>query len=190
MTPQEWLATELQKPFYDGWSVEQIHAYLNAPKVTETPNPNPQEDVTVVLPVQDLAPLVTPQEWIGIRSSTTPWSEVSDAAIATGDQAAILAAMTVDMALLAALGPGAITLVQAVAAILQAEDPELAHTLITVLVAAGKLSQESAQAIQAAMVQPDPDWQPVLYSVSPSVWETATGLTRPVTIEEIQEVLQ
>lgn len=93
------------------------------------------------------------------------------------------------MALLAALGPGVITLVQAVSAVLQAKDPDLAQALIVALVAAGKLSKGSAQAIQEAMVQPDPNWQPVLYSVESSVWETATGRTEPVTIDMPQEAL-
>lgn len=193
MTPQEWLQQELQKPLYAGWAVESIYSYLNAPQVTETKNPEPQEMVPVVLSVAEIIPLIQSSEWRAIRSSETAWTTVSDAAMEAGetigDIAIVRSAMAVDQSLLDAFGPEAITLLQAVVSVLNGGDAILAQALITTLVAAGKLSRASADALQAAMMQPDPDWEAMLYSVEPSIWQAATGRSEFVTQQEIQEAM-
>lgn len=149
--------------------VTALRDVLNARPLISYDNPASQETV-VSLPGSILAlmGIATAEEKATLLG--TYWRDVAIRQYA--DHEAAVDAINAWVEATGALG---VPLDQLIALIINAKQTPLILPLLTVLAADGILSAETMTALQAALLVPDPSWQPTIYEYGDSI-ATAAGL--------------
>lgn len=167
MTLTELIDDPQYVPLYG--DVTALRDVLNARPLISYANPDPQETV-VSLPGSILA-------FIGIATAEeksallgTPWRDV-----AVRQYVAYETEVDSINTWVQTRGATGVPLEQLIGLIINERQSALILPILTVLAANGILSAETVAALQAALLIPDPTWQPIIYEYGESA-ATAAGL--------------
>jgi len=195
MNPQQWLENELQRELYGGWSAEEIHAYLNAPQVTETDNPEEQGTITVVPSAEELVDAIGTEKYARLLIEMATWSDLTLPILQDEDkpEPVKMAILGVNIRLRRKFGSEkSASLADAVDVVLASSNAALAQGVMQILAMVPEddpiLSADDLQALGALMVRPDPEWRSTVYTKNPSRWTENTGLAY-LTLDTVREVM-
>lgn len=149
-----------------------IAADLNAPAVSSAPNPQTEPGLAFRTDVEPtlatIAATVTPAEYVTLADDDLKINSLATT-IGTPEAAAAVQGLGIWML---QRGKRNASVYDVAEEIMGARDVEKMQTLIGLVISAGHLSAESAGAISAALLAPDPDWSDTVYTFGPSTAAT------------------